>query len=81
MNHPTQIPRQLESLQRKLAAIEGVRAELASGPEISVEFNGSRIGSWVPDGRELAGLFACERVLLCADTADEACRLTVGRLG
>lgn len=71
----------LESLQTKLDAIDGVSVERASGSEICVAFKGRRIGTWVPDGDSLAGQFDCEGALLCADTADEACRLTVGRLG
>ena len=81
MNEANHIPLLLETLQKKLDAIDGVRAEHASGSEVNVEFKGRRIGTWVPDGASLAGQFACEGALLCADTADEACRLTVGRLG
>jgi hypothetical protein len=80
MTEAAHIPRHLTSLRKKLDLIEGVRTELASGPEICVEFQGRRIGTWASDGHELAGQFACENVLLCADTADEACRLTVNRL-
>lgn len=80
MNDSNHIPTPLERLQKKLDAINGVRTELASGPEIYVEFKGRRIGAWMPDVHNLAGQFGCEGMLLCADTADEAYRLTVGRL-
>ena len=81
MNDIHHIPTPLQNLQTKLDAIDGVRTALTPGPQICVEFKGRRIGTWVPDGHNLAGQFACEGMLLCANTADEACRLTVGRLG
>ena len=78
MNDTSHIPL-LNTLQKKLDAIDGMRA-LVSGPATSVEFKGAQIGTWAPEGHVLSGQFACEGALLCADTADEACRLTVGRL-
>jgi hypothetical protein len=80
MNEHTDIPPQLSVLREKLDTVDGVRAEFASDSEVVVEFKGRRIGNWVPDGGNLTGAFACEAALLCADTADEAYRLTIGRL-
>lgn len=81
MNDTNHIATPLQSLQTKLDAIDGVRTTLAPGPEVLVEFKGRRVGTWVPDGLTLAGQFSCAGMLLCADTPDEACRLTIGRLG
>jgi hypothetical protein len=70
----------LKSLQTRLEAIDGVRTDADSNSEISVEYKGRRVGSWTPNGQGLQGQFACEGAILCADTAEEACHLTIGRL-
>jgi hypothetical protein len=75
------IPQPLIALHDKLGAVDGVSAEFRSDSEVVVEFKGHRIGNWVPDGTCLMGAFACEAALLSADSADEAYRLTIGRLG
>jgi hypothetical protein len=80
MNEPTAIPQNLSILRQRLDAVDGVRAQFASESEVTVEFNGRPIGNWVPDGKSLTGAFLCEAALLCADSEDEAYRLTMGRL-
>lgn len=80
MNEPTAIPQNLSVLRQRLDAVVGVRAEFASDSEVTVQFNGRRIGNWVPDGKSLMGAFACEAAVLCAASEDEAYRLTLGKL-
>ena len=80
MSQSIDISRHLGSLREKLDSVDGVSAEFASDSEVTVAFKGRRIGRWVPDGDNLTGAFACEAALLCANTADEAYRLTVDRL-
>lgn len=70
----------LNVLRQKLDSVEGVSPEFASDAEVIVASKGRRIAHWTPDGAYLTGAFACEAALLCAATADEAYRLTVGRL-
>ena len=80
MNDPIHTRKHLSALRQKLDSIDGVSAEFASDSEVVVAFKGQLIGHWLPDGNILTGAFACEAALLCADSADEAYRLTVGRL-
>jgi hypothetical protein len=79
MNEPTDIPAQLGVLHQRLGTVEGVRA-VASASQLTVEFKGRPIGNWVPSGMSLTGAFVCEAALLCADSGEEAFRLTLGRL-
>jgi hypothetical protein len=80
MNESDDIPRHLSTLRQKLDSVDGVHAKFAAASEVAVEFRGRKIGNWIQDGKNLTGAFVCEAVLLCADSVDEAYRLTVGRL-
>lgn len=71
---------QIAALLARLTALKGVRAAVASESEIIVEANGRKVCRWAPDGPQLRGAFACEAAVLCADTVDEAYRLTVARI-
>jgi hypothetical protein len=70
----------LTALMTRLDALNGVRAALSSGSELIVEANGRKVCHWVPDGAQLTGAFSCEAAKLCANTVDEAYRLTVARI-
>ena len=70
----------LRALHDRLEEVDGVSAGFVSQSEIIIAFKGRPIGKWTPDGGNLTGAFACEAVLLCAGTVDEAYQLTIGRL-
>lgn len=80
MARPAQGAAQLTALLARLTALKGVRAAVTSESEIIVEANGRKVCRWAPDGPQLSGAFACEAALMCADTVDEAYRLTVARI-
>lgn len=80
MTPHTQDATRLTALLTRLGALKGVRAVVTSESEVIVEANGRKVCRWVPDGPRLSGAFACEAALLCADTVDEAYRLTIARI-
>lgn len=69
---------ELAPLHARLAAVDGVDAELTTR-ELVVHFRGRKFAVWCTDGQALTGDFDAQ-VLLCAGSVQEAYDLTVNRL-
>ena len=50
MNLSNDFAPHLLALQKRLDAVDGVRAAFASDSQVIAKFKGRRIGQWVPDG-------------------------------